>query len=259
MVGRRGQFVTLVLSIAAVVTVGEPVAVAQDASVAVQRGGDGQSRALHRRRAHKRWRARVAELQRRREADRIASQPKPPGPPPIRRRIVYLVDASGSMIASFPFVQVEIKRSVSELAEAQAFTVLYFQEGKTIDLLGPGLHRANSANKRRTWERITKEPLASVGSSDPTQALTRAFELEPDMIFLFTGDLIGRGKHELNRQHILSHITKLRGETKAKVHVIQYRDPGNMDFTRKIAEMTGGRFVFVGKRDLGEELHQPEN
>ena len=48
------------------------------------------------------------------------------GPEP--RRVVYLVDASGSMMDTYPFVIYEVRRSINTLKENQLATVIFFQD-----------------------------------------------------------------------------------------------------------------------------------
>lgn len=114
---------------------------------------------------------------------------------PRAERIVYVVDASGAMTSSLPFVLGELDRSVSRLTAAQAFQVIVFHDpprgsnGPAMEVFDPrgvsgSLITATEENKRRlrTW-------LAGVqpsGRSDPREALERALALKPELVFLLT-------------------------------------------------------------------------
>ena len=63
-------------------------------------------------------------------------------------KIIYIVDASGSLIDTLPFVIKELKRSINELSDRQEFNVIFFQAGDAIEVNVP----------RRGWKSATSEP-----------------------------------------------------------------------------------------------------
>ena len=65
----------------------------------------------------------------------------------LRRRQVYLVDASGSLIDTLPFVLRELQQSISKLSDQQKFTVIFFQ-GKDVGLKVPPSRRATADVKQ---------------------------------------------------------------------------------------------------------------
>lgn len=127
---------------------------------------------------------------------------RPPAPAPASfagvqgpraERIVYLVDASGPMTSSLPFVLAELDRSVSRLTAAQSFQVVVFREpppgssARDLEVFGgpsAGLVRASDDQKQRlrTW-------LAGIqpsGRSDPREALETGLAFKPELVFLLT-------------------------------------------------------------------------
>ena len=70
------------------------------------------------------------------------------------KRIAYLIDASGSLIDTLPFVIMELKRSISGLSDKQSFCVIFFQGEDAIEARGAtqtsGLMPATAANKPST-------------------------------------------------------------------------------------------------------------
>lgn len=133
------------------------------------------------------------------------AQPPAPAPPPlpatfagvkadVAGRVVYVVDASGSMTTSLPFVLEELSRSIDRLDEAQSFQVILFREpppdaggsvlGYEMFRPGAGLVPATRANKdaARAWAH-TIRPL---GKSAPLPGLGAALSLQPDLVFLLS-------------------------------------------------------------------------
>lgn len=114
---------------------------------------------------------------------------------PRASRIVYVVDSSGSMTSSLPFVLAELDRSVSRLNASQSFQVIVYHDpprgshGAPLEVFDQRadthtLVAANDENKQRlrSW-------LAGVqpsGRSDPREALVTALSLKPELIFLLT-------------------------------------------------------------------------
>ena len=109
-------------------------------------------------------------------------------------RIVYVVDASGAMVTSLKFVIAELERSVRSLSSAQKFQVILFRdrpgaEGGLYEVFSPTGGRAKlvpatAANKAALSKWLaTAHP---VGRSNPIDGLRRAFEFDPDAIFLLS-------------------------------------------------------------------------
>lgn len=121
--------------------------------------------------------------------------------------VVYVIDASGSMVNSIDRVRMEMLRRISELQEAQTFHVVFFNDKLKDELPGKRLLPATRANKIKAsafLEDVRAE--SSSGQTDPTGALQRAFDVlrnasKPgNMIFLLTdGEFTGTTREELLR------------------------------------------------------------
>lgn len=138
----------------------------------------------------------------------VATSPPPARPSPApatfagvtgprAERIVYLVDASGSMASSLPIVLAELDRSVSRLNASQSFQVVVFREppppapgrdaSAALEVFGGSaltLLPATDEQKRRlrTW----LAGIQPAGRSDPREALVAALSLKPELVFLLT-------------------------------------------------------------------------
>ena len=88
------------------------------------------------------------------------------------RKIIYVIDASGSLIDTLPFVINELKRSISQLSSKQEFTVIFFQSGTAIEVPPRGWKTATSEVKQKVADWITLENgnIIPQGSTNPIQA-----------------------------------------------------------------------------------------
>ncbi|MBU0719085.1 MAG: VWA domain-containing protein, partial [Planctomycetes bacterium] len=98
---------------------------------------------------------------------------------PGARRIVYVVDRSGSMLATFNYVRAELKRSISALDRSQKFHVIFFSAGDPVEMPPKRLVSAIAARKAEFFEFL--EGVYPGGRTDPAPAMSRAFADEPDV------------------------------------------------------------------------------
>jgi len=178
------------------------------------------------------------------------------------RRIVFIIDASGSLIDTFPFVVRELKRSISQLSERQHFTIIFFQGDDVIEVppIGIDAKRASSTIKQQTIDWLAKENyhVTPQGTSNPVRALRRAFEYRPQLIFLLSDNITGQGQYEIDQSRLLEEIDRVN-KSGTKINTLQfiYPDPliqaGLRGTMEQIAERSGGVYKFVSKSDLNIE------
>lgn len=109
-------------------------------------------------------------------------------------RIVYVIDASAAMVATFPFLKAELLRSVERLEPTQQYQILAYR-----NLPAAGARLAQAQVRRASESGLvfatTRENRAAAiwladlqptGSSVPLLGLRAALELDPDLVFLLT-------------------------------------------------------------------------
>lgn len=175
------------------------------------------------------------------------------------RRIVFIVDASGSMIGTLQIVLDELARSVDQLSPQQSFAIIFFQENEALavppaDKLIP----AEPQEKVRAlkWVRETVIPR---GRSNPLAAIQLGLRLKPDVIFMLSNDITGSGQYEIDQQELLATLDRLNpvndetGRRATQIQCIQFLDPDPLNTLQKIAEAHSGPhgYRFLSRRELG--------
>jgi hypothetical protein len=156
------------------------------------------------------------------------------------RNIVYVVDRSGSMLATFDAVRDELIRSISALRRGQKFHVILFSSGEPVEKPPKALVPAIESQKQATFEFLrTIEPQ---GSTNPIPAMQRAFELHPDLIFFLTdGDF---------DPELLDRLRLWNKDKKIRVSTIAYLSLSGKPLLERISREHNGEFRFVSEHDL---------
>ena len=157
-------------------------------------------------------------------------------------RIVYVVDRSGSMTDSIEFVRMELKRSIGELKEEHAFHVIFYSNGPPMEMPTRRLVDATDRNKRLAFEFI--DTVVTREQTDPSEALRRAFEVRPEVIYFLTDGEFDRA--------IVGLVRQLNAGRQVRVHTIGFLYDGNRQVLEQIAAENGGRYKFVSERDLAD-------
>lgn len=193
--------------------------------------------------------------------DRDIFDPKGPraGDPDRAHRVVYVIDASGSLIDTFPFVIRELKRSIANLPSDYQYTVIFFQDGRAIEPRPLGLKEASPYTRLEMirWFRDIRPS----GRTSPVPALERALSYRPDEVFLLSDNITGGGtgatEMELEQQRLLNVVKQTNRDT--RIHTIQYlyRDPlaqaqaqGMKGTLEMISDMTGGEHRYVPESEM---------
>ncbi len=174
------------------------------------------------------------------------------------KRLAYIIDASGSLLDSMPFVINEIKRSISELSDKQTFTIIFFQGDDLVEVPPAGLKKATSELKQQVikWVDMDSGNIVPKGSSNPVKAIKLALRYKPQLVFLLSDNITGRAQYEMNQTRLLTEIKKANnGHTKINTIQFLYPDPltkiGLKPTMELISESTGGVYKFVDGRELG--------
>jgi hypothetical protein len=160
------------------------------------------------------------------------------------RKIVYVVDRSGSMTDSIEYVKAELKRSVRELGEEKEFHVIFSSSGPCVEMPTRRLVNATERNKQFAYEFI--DGVIAQSETDPSDALRRAFAVRPEVVYLLTDGEFDRA--------IVDLVRSLNTGGKVRVNTIGflYTQPGTSAETvlKQIAAENGGNYKFVSERDL---------
>lgn len=163
---------------------------------------------------------------------------------PAATRIVLVVDASGSMIGAFRAVVREVERTLRQLDSRQSFSVLLFQGDSVLapTTLKGGLRPATPAAVDSVvgWMREASPK----DRSNPSKALTEAFRLDPQVVYLVSTDITGTGNYEVDRDALFDLLEKLNprradGRRDTIVRCIQLLDDDRLGTLREIARRHG--------------------
>lgn len=154
------------------------------------------------------------------------------------KRIVYIVDASGSMqeylirVTRFGRVQRELENSILSLSAEQQFAVILFNKSSR-SVSARSLRNATDRVKIRTIGDIWDSQAG--GGTNPSGAINRALRLRPDTIYFLTD-----GVFDASNASAL-----LKPREGLTVHTFTLGDASGEAIMRRIAEVNGGTYKFV--------------
>ncbi len=186
------------------------------------------------------------------------------------RRIVYVVDASGSMVNSYAFVRARLIQSINRLSPTQRFTVVLARTrpGATSMEFLPGLNgnqymRGIPSNKGHAVDWLRE--IVVGGRSSPLQGLEAALALEPqpDLVFLLSrgfkrtdsGDWTGV-EGALTELNALNPRSARSGRRPVVVKTLQFLDDDPTGLMEAIGDAHGdgpGSYRVLTMSDLANE------
>ena len=178
------------------------------------------------------------------------------------RKIAFVIDASGSLIDTLPFVIDELKKTINNLSERQQFTVIFFNNNDAMEVPTPnrGFKRATSEAKQKVIDWIGQNIIPG-GGSNPIPALKLALSYRPDLVFLLSDEIEGQGSYAVDQRRLLQAIGEANSAG-TKICTIQflYRSrlaelglEGTMEL---IAEQSGGTYKFVDSSETGRTIRR---
>lgn len=174
------------------------------------------------------------------------------------RKIIFCVDASGSLISGLPFVIKELKKSINGLSDKQEFTVIFFQDGEPLEAPPVGWKPANAENKRKVSEWVAPEAgnIIPRGKTDPVKALKLAMKYKPQLLIVLSDNITGYGEYEVDRADLMklfadSNKPDSKGELRMKINTLQFLYPDPLNTLGDIAKQNGGISQFITNEDLG--------
>ena len=161
-------------------------------------------------------------------------------------RIVFLCDASGTMLVSFPMLRQELYRTLEKLQPIQFFNVIFFHGNRdgssvveSIEGFPGSLVAATADNKSKAYTWI--KSYGPEGNTDPFPAIEKAFAMKPQLIFVLTDGFDNVSSYDAVR----AAFKKANSDGQVKVNTILLQttaDPDLEDILKKIAEDNGGRY-----------------
>jgi len=169
------------------------------------------------------------------------------------RKIVYVVDRSGSMTDSIDYVKFELKRSIGELSEEKEFHVIFYSSGPPVEMPTRQLVKATDRNKQLAFDFI--DGVIPQGETDPSKALERAFEVKSELIYLLTDGEFDKAMVGL--------LHRLNGDRRITVHTIGFwawrsrgdaGPPSGEAVLKTMADQNGGNYKAIYQEDLATLL-----
>jgi hypothetical protein len=152
------------------------------------------------------------------------------------KRIVFVLDATGSMMSSYDALRSKFREQVTALGPTQRFDVLLMNE-HTGSPLFADLMAATMDNKRKAL--AYADTMAPRGGTDASPFLKRAIEFKPDRIYMLIDPTDFDQK---DRTKMLALVRNPTGK-KIPVEIIAFEEtPESVEFCRLLAEQSGGSY-----------------
>ena len=181
------------------------------------------------------------------------------------QRVVYCIDASGSMIRSLPMVLEHLGRSMAQLAPPQRFSVIFFQDNDAVPMPEFATLPLATADQKRAVIRWMHQEIVPRGRSNPLRALELSLALQPDVIFLLSENITGAGPFEIEAERLLTALENQNpvlpdGTRGTAIKCIQFLEEDVLGVLRQIAEVHGGTdgYNFV-ERDTAGRLRSRQD
>ena len=164
--------------------------------------------------------------------------------------VVFVIDASGSMVEKFSNVQTELILAVNQLDPQVHLNVIFFQQDTAQLVLPRGLLPATRATKARLIERLSPDArfVQPRGSSNPLPAMKTALSLRPDRIIVLSDNITGAGAYQVELNALLEQVNEYRrrfGAQRTQIHTVQFLRPDPQHALRRLAQENGGSYRFV--------------
>jgi hypothetical protein len=163
------------------------------------------------------------------------------------RKIMYLCDASGSMLSVFGNLKFELKKSIDALKPIQTFNVIFFSDDKVFPLDGDSLITASPENKRRAYDFI--DNATSAGGTQPLPAIHLAMSQKPELLYVLTDGF----DNIANFDDVINAFRQGNADHKMKINCIFLQsdeDPKLVEVLKQIAKENGGLMKTILKTDF---------
>lgn len=175
---------------------------------------------------------------------------------PQARRIAFVLDASGSMVGSFPAVAAQCQRAIESLGPGGEFVVVVFQGGSCRIAADGKLQPASAEAAKRTAEWLISE-IRPGGTSDPRPALEKALAFHPDTLFLLANGAAAGRSFGIGRAALLESVDKsnapdrFTGERDCIVNCIECFEQDREGALEALAAAHSGTYRFTSRAEMG--------
>ena len=164
-------------------------------------------------------------------------------------KVIYLCDASGSMLGVFGALKQQLKESISSLdvTAGQEFNVIFFSDDNVFPLFKGGMQIASSDNKRLAMDFV--DNAVSTGGTQPLPAIKFAMDEKPQLLYVLTD-----GFDQIANFDDVTNAFKA-GNPNGSMHIncifLQSdEDPKLVEVLKKIATDGHGDFKKILKSDM---------
>jgi hypothetical protein len=164
-------------------------------------------------------------------------------------KIIYLCDASGSMLSVFGNLKQNLKDSIQalDLRSGQQFNVIFFSDDNCFPLFKDGMHIATPDNKKLAMDFV--DSAVSTGGTQPLPAINFALAEKPELLYVLTD-----GFDQISNYDDVTNAFK-KGDSDGKMHIncifLQSdEDPKLEEFLKAIADQGHGTFKKILKSDM---------
>jgi hypothetical protein len=168
---------------------------------------------------------------------------------------VFVIDASGSLIDSLPYVISNLRDRLLAMGDDELFSVIFFQRDMAIEVPPAGLKRgADARAKVIDWITLERGHIRPRGSSNPLAALKLALSRRPDVIWLLSDNITGRGRYELAQDDLLASVRQFKRQyqcPQVRINTIQFLYADPLGTLKAIAEEHRGLHRFVDAEQVG--------
>ncbi len=167
--------------------------------------------------------------------------------PPSARRVIYVCDASGSMIPKLEPLKVELGKAIMGLKAIQQFNVIFFRAESVPQSFARDLVFASPEGKANLIKFLAD--VTAAGETNPLPGIEQAFRQKPQMIILLTdGDFP-------DNDAVLSRVRQLNKEHKVRINTIAFVGQADTDVKFKelletIAKENGGSYKLITPEGL---------
>jgi hypothetical protein len=173
--------------------------------------------------------------------------------PAERRRVVFVADATGTMIGlKFKLLQRQLATAIEQLAPTDQVNIVFFRGGDSdvewVASFEPRPVAATPDNKRRANDFVQRLEVMGKGTN-PLPSLTMAMQQQPREIRFFTD---GEFNNIVSYDRVLAELRKLNRGKRVRIHTVAFlsEDLEAEQVLQQIAEEHGGTYRKITERDV---------